>query len=247
MQKQLNLDALPYACGAILLGIVTVAVQDFALTWQPVPPGLPARAPLAVLSGLVLLLGGAAILWRGARRLEIILPTFYALWVVALHLPNTVANPSVASLLGVAEIGALSVGGFAAVIAAKGSRYATVLPPVFGACAIIFGLSHFVYADFTASMVPSWIPGKLFCAYFTGAAHIAAGIAMLIGRFARLAAMLLAAMCASFVILLHAPRVAAAPGSRVEWTMLAAALSIAGAAWLLRSCIPMSTSEHLDR
>jgi uncharacterized membrane protein YphA (DoxX/SURF4 family) len=78
------------------------------------------------------------------------------------------------------------------------------------------------------------MPARLFWAYATGAGHAAAGLAILSGIQRRLAATLLAAMCGCFVLLLHAPRVAAAPTSRFEWTMLFVALSITGAAWLIR-------------
>lgn len=45
MRKRIDIDALPYALGAILLGMVRLAVHDFALQWQPVPQWVPARAP----------------------------------------------------------------------------------------------------------------------------------------------------------------------------------------------------------
>ena len=46
---------------------------------------------------------------------------------------------------------------------------------------VVFGLSHFAYADFTASMIPAWMPARLILAYVTGAAHLAAGAALLLG------------------------------------------------------------------
>ncbi len=47
-------------------------------------------------------------------------------------------------------------------------------------------------------------------------------------------------MMASFVVLLHIPRVMAAPDSHLEWTMTAIALSLTGAAWALRQSLPPS-------
>ncbi len=44
----------------------------------------------------------------------------------------------------------------------------------------------------------------------------------------------LAAMYGLFALILHLPRVIAAPDQRIEWTMLLIALSLAGAAWNLR-------------
>ena len=39
---------------------------------------------------------------------------------------------------------------------------------------------------------------------------------------------------ALFVILVHVPRVAAAPDDQLQWIMLGVALSLSGSAWLVR-------------
>jgi uncharacterized membrane protein len=248
MDKRIDFDALPCALGAILLGIITLLVRDFALTWQPVPADWPARAPMAMVSGAILIAGGLCAPWRGAGRGRMILPAFYALWVLALHIPNFARTPNVGSLLGVAEILSLAAAG----IALSPSLLSQLLVRIsaralYGLCPLVFGLSHFVFADFTAAMMPSWIPAKLFWAYFTGAAHVAAGLAILTGVLARIAVPLLALMTGSFVLLLHVPRVAAAPGDRLEWTMLAMAMSIAGGAWLARRLLDPAAAHEAVR
>ena len=86
-------------------------------------------------------------------------------------------------------------------------------------------------------MVPAWIPYKLFWAYATGAGHLAAGLAFVSGIQARLAATCLAGMMGSFVVLLHIPRVIAAPDQHVEWIMLAVSSALTGSAWLLRKYV----------
>ncbi|MCW3849582.1 DoxX family membrane protein [Sphingomonas sp. LB-2] len=238
IRDQIDRDALPYALGAIGLGIASLIARDFAFQWQPVPQTIPARDLLALASGALLAAGGLAAAWRGAGLARLILPAFYLLWVIALHLPVVAAAPTVGNLLGVAEILALAAGG--SVLAdERGPKWLPLAARIaFGLSALVFGLSHFVYADFTAKMVPGWIPLPLFWAYATGAGHAAAGLAILSGVKARLAAAALAGMCASFVLLLHLPRVIAAPDSRFEWTMLCVSLSITGAAWLLRRILP---------
>lgn len=83
-------------------------------------------------------------------------------------------------------------------------------------------------------MVPKWIPpGALFWAYATGAAHVAAGLAILSGIQARLAARLLTAMFVVFAVLVHAPLVIADPGSHLNWVMNAMNLALTGAAWVV--------------
>jgi len=228
-----------YALAAILLGAIGICFHDFALTWQPVPPGLGARTALAYLSGLLLIVGGAAILTRrGERGGALLLAAFYGIWVVFLHGPIVLADPgALYKWNGVAEISFLTAGGLALFGSSPGMRgtVATVARLIAGSCAICFGATHLVYAPQTADFVPAWIPpGKLFWAYFTGVAYIAAGLALVSRIQARLAATLTAAMMATFVLLLHIPRVVAQPTSQFELTMLAVASCLTGAALLIR-------------
>ena len=74
---------------------------------------------------------------------------------------------------------------------ARAMRMAQVL---FGLTCIFYGWSHFAYADYTASMVPAWLPDRLGIAYFTGLGHVAAGIGVVVGILPRLAATLEAIM-----------------------------------------------------
>ncbi|EJL35824.1 DoxX protein [Caulobacter sp. AP07] len=236
-------DGVLYGLGAIALGVIGLVFGDFALQWQPVPKDLPGHAILAALSAAALLLLGAGVLWRRTARIaSAVLAAIYAVWVVLLHGPLIIAQPtSVAAWLGVAEILALAMGGlalFAMLAPSPDAKLRLTARLLFGACALVFGLSHFAYAAFTATMVPAWIPFPLFWAYATGCGHLAAGLALVSGVLSRLAATLLAAMMGTFVLLLHLPRVLAAPGSQLEWTMLAIALSLTGAAWALSRTLP---------
>lgn len=231
-------DGAPYGAGALGLGIIGLVFGSFALQWQPVPACIAQHGALAILSALILALGGVATMLRRTVTLgAVILASWYGLWVVGLHVPVVFAKPSVGLLLGVAEISALAIAGLQLQYVRR-LRTGPVLVWVrilFGLCPLVFGLSHFVYADITAQAVPGWIPAPLFWAYATGAAHVAAGLAFVSGIRVRLAATLLAAMCGSFVLLLHLPRVIATPGSQLEWTMMMVALSITGAAWIMRT------------
>jgi uncharacterized membrane protein len=232
-RRTIDTNVLPYAAGAIGLAVITFVYRDFALQWQPVPSGIPRRETLVLVGAALLGLGGLLALLPRAGFARLLLPAQYLVWA-GLHVPVVLAKPGVATLLGFAEVLALATGGAALYLGRRPGNTRVLLRVLFGLCAIVFGISHFVYADFTASMVPAWLPKPLYWAYFTGGAHIAAGLALVSGIAAPAAATLLAIMCGGFVVLLHAPRVVAAPSSRLEWTMLLIALSITGAAWLAR-------------
>ena len=104
---------------------------------------------------------------------------------------------------------------------------------------MVYGASHFVYADFTAAMIPGWLPQRLELAYFTGACHALAGLAITFNQLARPAALLEAAMMSLFVILLHLPSLWASPPPawgptlRSEITPLFWASALAASAWLI--------------
>jgi len=236
----MNTNAIPFALGAILLGAVGIWFHDFALQWQPVPAGFPMRNQFAIVTGLLLILGGGETLsGKFARAGGVLLACIYGLWVVILHVPLVLAKPSdFGTWNGVAEIVFMIAGAVTLYAAAAGpvsDRLAHGVCIATGLSALIFGAAHFKYAGFTATMVPAWIPpNQIFWAYATGVAHLAAGLSLLSGIRARLGATLLAVMMALFVVLVHVPRVVAAPDEQLQWIMLGVALSLSGSAWLVR-------------
>lgn len=96
-----------------------------------------------------------------------------------------------------------------------GERAVRTAQVLFGLCCVFYGASHFVYADYTASMVPGWLPAHLGFAYFTGLAHIAAGLGIVFGVLPRLAAALEAIMMTLFGLLVWVPSFFAQP--RPAW------------------------------
>lgn len=231
-----------YGLAAFALGVIGFVWDDFALVWQPVPAGVPDRAMLAYATAAILVMAGAALNWRRTAAYGgAVLASLFALGIVLLHMPHVVARPlSLGSWSGVAEQLALVVGGLlvyastAKIDAAFAARILRAGWLAFGACCLVFGAAHFRYAADTAAMVPKYLlPGQMFWAYATGAAHIAAGLAILSGIQARLAAILLTAMFAVFGIFVHAPLLYADPSSHLNWVMNAMNLALTGAAWLV--------------
>jgi uncharacterized membrane protein len=227
------------ALGLIALGILTLVHRDTLLQWQPAPRNAAWRQPFAIVSGIVLVLSGVAmVLPRLRRRGAALACGWLALWVVALHVPVAIAaGGQVAALLGAAEITAMATGFAAASVHGAAGLTRRVLTAIFGLCAIVFGVSHAVYADFTASMVPAWLPDRHLLAYATGAIHAATGLCLVSGVAVRLALIVEAAMMTSFVALIHIPHVIATPGNRLELTALAIAWTLTSAAWLLATSI----------
>src|SRR5437868_15547497 len=72
---------------------------------------------------------------------------------------------------------------------------------------VVFGIQHFLYGGFVAGLVPAFMPGRLFWAYFVGVAFFAAAAGILYEKMARPAATMLGVMFFLFLVLLHIPAI----------------------------------------
>jgi putative oxidoreductase len=98
---------------------------------------------------------------------------------------------------------------------------------------IIFGIQHFMYAGFVSTLVPAYIPVKIFWVYLTGTAMIAAGISLIINIKAELAAKLLAIMLGCFILLVHTHSLSMHPEVPIGWTRAIQDIGLMGIAMML--------------
>jgi uncharacterized membrane protein YphA (DoxX/SURF4 family) len=230
-------------------GLGVMALATLCLVWgtfdpgQPVPKDFPDRTALAYLAAALMLVAGAAVEWRRTvARGAALLTAYYALVVVILMNGRVVLAHSLefGAYSGAAEQLAIAAGaliiyaGSAHLDAARAARLTRLGQATFGLCALLFGGAHFFYMNLTVPLVPSWLPPtREFWAYTTGIGHIAAGVAILTGVQARLAAILLTVMFASFTPLVHVPMLLAAPANHTNWSENALNLALIGAAWVV--------------
>jgi uncharacterized membrane protein YphA (DoxX/SURF4 family) len=237
-----------YGLGVMALGIVGLKSGDFLLG-QPVPKDFPARTALAYTVAAFLLIAGAAVEWRRSARWGAAALTAYYTLVVIILMNGRLLLTQYAEFgtySGIAE--ELGIAAAALIIYASRTALSERLTRVgqiaFGICALLFGGAHFFYMNLTAPLVPKWLPpSQVFWGYATGIGFIAAGVAILTGAQARLAAILLTAMLAIFAILVHAPMLLADPSSNMNWAEGAINLVLTGAAWVVADSLARPNSR----
>lgn len=236
-----------FAASLVAVGILGLINGSFAGIWEGVPKAVPARGALVYLCALVALAAGLGLfLRRTAAPAARLLLGYLLLWMLLLKGYYILLAPATevsyenwgetAVLVAAAWVLYVRFAdswdsrhlGFA--VGEKGVRIARVL---FGLALIAFGLSHYVYAKDTASLVPAWLPQHLFWVYLTGSAYLAAGLAVLTGVLARLGATLTALQMAGFTLLIWLPPVAAGHPDAGTWSEFVDSWVMTAAAWVM--------------
>jgi uncharacterized membrane protein YphA (DoxX/SURF4 family) len=243
-----------YGLGVMAVGMASLAFRDFD-PGQPVPENFPARTAWAHAAGVFLVVAAAALEWRRtAARGGAALTVYYAMFVVILmngRLLLTdyavfVTYENIAMQLAIAA-GGLIIYASARSNAALAAHLTRLGRMAFGVCALVFGAAHFVYINNTASLVPKWLPPtERFWGYATGVGFVAAGLAILTGLQARLAAILVTAMLASFGLLVNAPMLLADHSSHWNWAESAVNLAVTGAAWVVADSLARPSDRASD-
>ncbi|HEY0557476.1 MAG TPA: hypothetical protein VGG20_24685 [Thermoanaerobaculia bacterium] len=245
-----TLGRLFFSLALVASGILQLATGEFVRLVPQLPAWVPEHSFLAYLVGVILILAGAAIgFGRGALGAAVVVGAMLVLVLACLQIPKALTDPrsgfmwtnpfKALALLGglivlantvlansLPEIGAPS--GLARLF----RRLAPLGPLFFSAFLILGGIQHFVYVDFVMKLVPEWIPGSRYWAYFTGLALVAGGVGILVPRMSRLAATMVGIMILLWVVLLHIPR-AIGLHSAAETAAIFEALAMSGVAFLL--------------
>lgn len=212
-------------------GAVVIVFGDLGLIWES--PAVAHRAVLAEVGGGLLLVVGLALLLpaRAAAVAGLALLGLLLAKVTILCIPALVRGPAV-PLNWYAPGEALAWAAGAMVFAAsRGGRLTRLARYVLGVALIPIGLSHFFYLKTTAALVPPWLPLGPDWAMATGACHLAAGLALLVGIVPRLAVRLEAAMMGLFTLLVWVPAVATKPSIADDWSELCISAALTAAAW----------------
>jgi uncharacterized membrane protein len=236
---------LAYAASIIVFGVQYLIYARGMAGPVVGPPWITGRTMWAYLVGLGCIAAGVSIAANlKGRDTSILLTIALALIALLVYLPRLMANIhnpgpwtsgfEVLALCG----GALVISG---TLSARtpwpreqgGSGAIAMGKYLFAMTLIVFGVQHFLYARFVATLITPWIPGHLFWAYFVGVAFIATTLALVTGKQAFLAANLLGIMFLLWFIVLHMPRVFASPRNGNELTSAFIALAMCGSSFVI--------------
>jgi uncharacterized membrane protein len=240
-----SLGHVVFAATMIGLGILGLIKGDFAAVWQPVPKAMAGREALAYLCAIISLFSGVGLLFqRVAVVAARVLLAYLVLWLLLLRVPEVFLSPTVDFWWAACKTAVMAAGawvlyawfatdwdrqhlGFAT--GENGLRIARVL---YGLALIPFGWAHFAYLKATAPLVPACLPWHVALAYFTGGTFIVAGIAMIVGVLARLAAGLSALQIGMFTMLVWVPIVVAGANA-FQWTEFVVSSALTAGAWMV--------------
>jgi uncharacterized membrane protein len=230
----------------------------------PLWPGwIPGHAFWVYCVGTFLLASAGGILAAiQARVAAFVLGVFFLSSVVLLHIPAHVLAGAVSLGAWTDPFKAFTLSGGAFVVAGtlpkrdagKGSSFDGLLDRLttlgmypMAVTMVAFGIDHFLYTPFVVTIVPAWLPWRLFWAYLAGAALMAAGLGMIAHVKARLAATLLGSIIFIWLLVLHIPRAAADLYGAVgnELTSVFEALAFSGIAFILGQTLGSSSREQM--
>jgi hypothetical protein len=103
----------------------------------------------------------------------------------------------------------------------------------FAAPLAVFGALHLAAAEGLATMVPSYMPWKLFWAYFFGFALLAASLSISTKILVRWSGLLWGIAMFSFVAMMDIPGALATPKDRFGWILTLREMLFGGGGWIL--------------
>lgn len=234
-----------FAATMIGLGILGLIKGDFAAVWQPVPKAMAGREVLAYLCAIISIFSGVGLLFqRVAVVAARVLLAYLVLWLLLLRVPEVFLSPTVDFWWAACKTAVMAAGAwvlyawFATDWDRKHLGFATgenglrIVRVLYGLALIPFGWARFAYLQATAPLVPAWLPWHVALAYFTGGTFIVAGVAMIIGVLARLAAALSALQIGMFTVLVWVPIVASGANG-FQWSEFVVSWALTAGAWVV--------------
>ncbi|KAF2512819.1 hypothetical protein EYY60_06840 [Flavobacterium zhairuonense] len=239
MKELIKIGRIFFSIGVVALGIHQLILKDFrSEILAPFPAWAHQNSIFPILVGIILILAGIII--SGVFKIKFIdtkkvclyLGFGFLISVLVSHLPYMImlsAEKTPDFQVWINAIEALTYSGGAFVMAGSFTEnnsagdeknFTSVLEKLipcgcvfYSILIIIFGLSHFAFANFIATMVPKWLPAPMFWTYFFGVALVVSGISIIFKILLKPISLLLALTLLLFFLFFHIPDAIANPSA----------------------------------
>jgi len=235
-----------FAATLIGLGTLGLIKSNLSVVWAPVPNGVPAHQVLAYFCAFVSVVCGIGLLWkRKAAAASRVLLAYLLLWLLVFRVPGLLRSVAVDVYWATCKTAVMVAAAWVLYVwfaadwdrrhlsFATGDKGLRIARALYGVAIIPFGLAHFQFVQHTAELVPGWLPAHVAWAYFFGATFIAAGIAVLSGVCARLAASLSAMQMGMFTVLVWLPVVVKGSMNSFQWSETIISWVLTAAGWVV--------------
>ena len=224
-----------FAATLIALGILGLVTGGYVSIWTGVPKSLPGRELLFQVSCVVSLATGAGLMLQRTGPIAArVLLAYLVIWMLCFRVYPALQAPTVMISWWPVGESAVMVGAAWIVAIANGAhsrpRLARVL---YGLGLIPFGVAHFFYLKETVDLVPAWLGEPTMWAYLTGAAYVAAGVAIVIGVLPRLAAVLVLWQMALITAIVWIPMMIWGKPSAFQWSEIVDSWTLTIAGWVV--------------
>src|SRR3984885_9483826 len=223
LEKILPFGRLFYAIPMGVFG--TEHLADASDIAQAVPSWMPAHLFWTYLVGVALIAAALSIvLNKQARLAATLLGSMLLLFVILIHIPNTVGQHGARLFWMIALRDTAFSGGAFALAGSLSKRprsegtpgLVTLARFFVGIPAIVFGVVDILYPTIVpgiplARITPTWIPGHIFSSYLSGVVLVATGACILVNVKARLAATYLGIMILLLMLFVYLPILIAEP------------------------------------
>ncbi|MCD0472407.1 hypothetical protein [Flavobacterium sp. JAS] len=239
MKELIKIGRLFYGIGIIALGIHQLVIKNFrSEILSPFPAWAHNNIILPILTGIALIFAGIII--SGVFKIKFIDTKKVCLYlgfcflaaVITSHLPYIImlsADKTPDFQVWINAIEELTYSGGAFVLAGSFTEnssardeknFTSLLEKLipsgrifYSILIILFGLSHFLFANFLSTMVPKWLPAPMFWTYFFGVALVISGISIISKIVIKPIALLLAFTLLLFFLFFHIPDAIANPSA----------------------------------
>jgi hypothetical protein len=219
--------------GLAIVQFVTAAMPSALM---PLPETIPGKSILAYLSGLIFFVAAVAVITNKRPALFLsIAGIVFLLFLIYPHIPKLLSNvynpgewvvflETLAFVCGCFMLANTTNRGLHPVL----NNTASICRYLFALVLLVFGIQHIMYEKFILTIIPAWMPWKLFWARLVTIAFLATAVSVAINILTHIAMVLLGSMFLIWVVILHIPRVTIRSWKETEWTSMFIALAMSG-------------------